>query len=360
MKKRYIFFLIIVLNISILVGCGNVTYTKYKDSFFDTFDTVTTVVGYAKDEEEFEAYMDKIYKRSVELHQLFDKYSEYDGVNNIKTINDNAGKKPVKVKKEIIDLLLVSKEWYYKSGEKTNIAMGPVIEIWSEYQNQASVNPENASIPTMEELEEANKYTDIEKLVVNEEDNTVFLEDPNMLLDVGSVAKGYAIELISKELEEEGFKSALISGGGNIRAIGKPLDTERERWGIGIQNPDKSLIDTGNLLETIFIKDASVVSSGDYQRYFVVDGKVYHHIIDPETLMPGNYYRAMTIVTPDSGIADFLSTSAFLLPLNESKELIESLKDTDALWVMKDGTIETTEGMDKIMLSEGASGGESD
>ena len=120
------------------------------------------------------------------------------------------------------------------------------------------------------------------------------------------------------------------------------------------------MIDTGNVLETVFVKDLSVVSSGDYQRFFVVDDKVYHHIIDPNTLMPGDYYRALTIVTPDSGVADFLSTSAFLLPLEESKALIESLDDTEAFWVMNDGTIETTEGMDKIMLSKGATGSKSE
>lgn len=360
MKKSFVYILILIVSISVLSGCANNTYTKYEDSFFDTFDTVTIVIGYTKSEEEFEEYMDTIHDRFVELHKLFDKYKTYKGINNIKTINDNAGEKPVKVDKEIIDLILFSKEWYYKAGEETNIAMGPVIKIWSEYSDRALQDPENAAIPSKEELEEASNYIDIEKVIIDEENETVFLEDSNMILDVGAVAKGYAVELVAKEIEEEGLKSALISGGGNIRAIGKPLDKKRERWGIGIQNPDKSLIDTGNVLETVFVKDLSVVSSGDYQRYFIVDDKVYHHIIDPKTLMPGNYYRALTIVTPDSGVADFLSTSAFLLPFKESKELIESLDNTEAFWVMNDGTIETTEGMDKIMLSKGATGSKSE
>lgn len=360
MKRTIIYILVSLLSLSLLAGCSKETYGKYEDSFFDTFDTVTIVIGYTKTQEEFEGYMDTIHDRFKELHNLFDKYKSYDGINNIKTINDKAGKEPVKVDREIIDLILFSKEWYYKAGKETNIAMGPVIKVWSDYSDKALEDPENASIPSREELEEAAKYIDIEKVIVDEENSTVFLEDPNMMLDVGAVAKGYAVELVAKEIEEAGLKSALISGGGNIRAIGKPLDKKRERWGIGIQNPDKSLIDTGNVLETVFVKDLSVVSSGDYQRFFVVDDKVYHHIIDPNTLMPGDYYRALTIVTPDSGVADFLSTSAFLLPLEESKALIESLDNTEAFWVMNDGTIETTEGMDKIMLSKGATGSKSE
>lgn len=357
MKKGLLYLLILTLSLSFLSGCEKNKYKKYEYSFFDTFDTVTQIIGYTESEEEFEGYTDKIQSRFLELHKLFDKYKTYEGINNIRTINDNAGIKPVKVEKEIIDLIVFSKEWYYKAGKETNIAMGPIVNIWSKYRDEGLEDKENAKIPPIGELKEASKYTDIEKIIVDEEKGTVFLEDPNMSLDVGSIAKGYAVELVAREIEKEGFQSALISGGGNIRAIGKPMEKTKEKWGIGIQNPDKDLIDTGNILETLFVKDYSVVSSGDYQRYFKVGGKVYHHIIDPDTLMPGDHFRAITIVAPNSGVADFLSTSIFLLPLEEGKKLIESLDDTEAFWVMNDGKIETTEGMEKIMLSKGATGG---
>ena len=352
MKRSFLYLLIFALSLSFLSGCSQNPYKRYEASFFDTFDTVTQVIVYAESEEEFERDMEKIHKRFLELHKLFDKYKGYEGINNIKTINDKAGLEAVEVEREIIDLIIFSKEWYYRAGKETNIAMGPLINVWSKYSDKAEEDPEKATLPSMEELEKASKYTDIEKIIVDEEKGTVFLEDPNMILDLGAVAKGYAVELVAGEIEEAGIESALISAGGNIRAIGKPLEDRKEKWGIGIQNPDTELIDRGNVLETLFIKDYSVVSSGDYQRYFEVDGKRYHHIIDPNTLMPGDYYRAITIVTPDSGLADFLSTSAFLLPFDKSKELIESLEDTEALWVMNDGSIESTEGMEKMMLSE--------
>lgn len=356
MKRNISIILIIILSISLLIGCESKDkYEKHSANFFDTFDTVIQVVAYTKDEAEFKSYMEKINSRFMELHKLYDIYNSYEGINNVRTINENAGIQPVKVDQEIIDMILFSKEWYEKAGSETNIAMGPVVEIWNKYRDIAEDDPNEAKLPPMEDLEKANEYTDIEKVIVDVDNNTVYLEEPGMKLDVGAVAKGYATELVALEIEKEGLTSAIISAGGNIRTIGKPMDNKRERWGIGIQNPDKSVIQTdSNVLDVVFVNDASVVSSGDYQRYYMVDDQIIHHIIDPKTLMPGDYYRAVTIVTPNSGVADFLSTSIFLLPFEESFQLVESLEEVEALWVMKDGTIESTEGMKKILRSEGA------
>lgn len=355
MKRRISISLIVLILVSLLGGCsGETKYEKYQDTFLGTFDTVITVVAYTENEEEFNSYMEEIEERFIELHKLYDKYNNYEGINNIKTINDKAGIEPVEVEKELIDLILFSKEWYKKAGEETNIALGPVISIWNEYTDAAEEDPDKADLPDMEILEEANNYTDIEKVIVDEENSTIFLEEAKMSLDVGSVAKGYATELIAVEMEEKGLDSVLINAGGNIRSVGKPLDGKRDKWGVGLQNPDEDLFDTGNVLDTVFVSDQSVVSSGDYERYYMYGDMRVHHIIDPKTLMPGDYYRAVTIVTPHSGLADFLSTSIFLLPFEESYELVESLEDVEALWISKDGNIEATEGMKEIMKSEGA------
>lgn len=332
-------------------------YKKYNDTFFDTFDTITQVVGYARSEEEFKAYFERIRTRFEELHKLYDKYNDYKGINNIKTINDNAGIKPVKVDKRIIELVVFAKDWNRRTGGRTNIAMGPVLEIWHDYREEGTDDPENARLPTLEILQEAAKYTDIDKVIVDEQKSTIYLADKHMSLDVGAIAKGFATELVAKEITAEGFVSGIISPGGNIRVLGKPLDRVRERWGIGIQDPEKMIVTAEeNLLDTIFVNNAAVVSSGDYQRYYVVDGKVIHHLIDPDTLMPGEYYRAVTIVAEHSGLADFLSTTAFLLPYDKSRALVESLEGVEAVWVMPDGKVEATEGMEIIMKSQGATG----
>lgn len=358
MKKNICIVLVATILISMLSGCERTPeYTKFEATFFDTFDTITQIVGYAKTEEEFNEYVNIMHDRFMELHKLYDKYKSYEGVNNIKTINDNAGISPVEVSKEILDLIIFSKEMYHEISPKTNIAMGAVLEIWSEYREEASADPSSAEIPPMEILQAANEHTDIEKVIVDMVNSTVYLQDPRMKLDVGAVAKGYATEVVAKEAEAAGFISGIISAGGNVRTIGKPLDGVRERWGIGIQNPDAAIFGNGdNVLETIFINDASVVSSGDYQRYYVVEDKVIHHLIDPDTLMPGDYFRAVSVVIPHSGEADFLSTVIFLMPYEEGKRLIEGIEGARALWVLKDGTVEATEGMKKIMKSHGATG----
>ncbi len=362
MKRIVLGFLILVLTASFISGCSEKqAYQKYSNSFFDTFDTSIKVIGYTKSEDEFNSYMEKIHKRFQELHQLYDIYNDYEGINNIKTINDNAGIKPVKVAQEIIDLIVFAKDWYARAEGKTNIAMGPVLRVWSHYREEAEYDPQNAEIPPMEELLEANKYTDIDKVIVDSENSTVFLEDKRMSLDVGAVAKGFATEIIAQEIMSEGFKSGMIAAGGNVRVLEKPLDGVRELWGVGIQDPNKFIFsEDSELLETIFINNASVVTSGDYQRYYVVDDKIIHHLIDSQTLMPGEYFRAVTVMTENSGLADFLSTTVFLMPYEKGLQLVNSLEGVEAIWVMKDGTVEATEGMEKIMKSNGASGAKAD
>lgn len=346
-----------------LSGCQNSNqppavekeYVKYSNTFYDTFNTVTTVVGYTKTEEEFTNYFNKMHSRMLELHKLYDKYNDYEGINNIKTINDNAGVKPVKVSKDIIDLIIFSKELYEEVGTQTNIAFGAVLEIWHDYREEAEADPANAKIPPMEALALANEHTDIDKVIVDVQNSTVYLNDPLMSLDVGAVAKGYATELVVKEIIKEGFTSGIISNGGNIRTFGIPMDGIRNKWGVGIQNPDSSIANSEeNTIETIFLTNASVVTSGDYQRYYVVGDKVLNHLINPETLMPGDYFRAVSVVTENSGRADFLSTTIFLLSYEDGRKLIESMDDVEALWIFKDKTIEATEGMKNIMKSNGA------
>jgi len=330
-------------------------YEKYSNTFLDTFDTVTTVVGYTETEEEFNNYMEQIHSRMLELHKLYDKYNDYEGINNIKTINDNAGVKPVKVSKDIIDLILFSKNLYEEVGTETNIAMGAVLNIWHVYRDEAELNPADAKIPPMEDLLAANEHTDLDKVIVDVENSTVYLDDPLMSLDVGAVAKGYATEVVIQEVMKSGFTSGIISAGGNVRAFGIPKDGIRDRWGIGIQNPDSAIGKSDeSILETVFLTDASVVTSGDYQRFYVVGDKTLHHLIDPKTLMPGDYFRAVSVVTEHSGRADFLSTTVFLLPYEEGRALVETIDGVEAMWIFKDDKIEATEGMKEIMKSNGA------
>ncbi|MCQ4636340.1 FAD:protein FMN transferase [Anaerovorax odorimutans] len=311
---------------------------RYEAEFIDVFDTMTKIVGYSKSEKQFRDQTDFIHKELKRYHQLFDIYHDYTGVSNIKSINDHAGKAPVKVDEKILDLLEFSRQVYQMTNGNVNVAFGSVLSIWHEYRESGTDDPARAQLPPMEALREAAKHTNIEDLIIDRQKSTVFLKDPQMSLDVGAVAKGFAVEAVSRDVRREKQADALLlSVGGNVRAIGYK-DGKSEPWKVGIQNPD----DSGKMLRDLSIADSSLVTSGDYQRYYMVDGKRYNHIIDPKTLMPAQHYRAVTVHCQDSGLADALSTAAFLLDYEKSRSLIESIKGAGALYVMKDGSLRGT------------------
>ena len=333
MSRKFIACLLSMVLILNLAACGNEKLKRFDASFLELFDTVTTITGYARDKEEFTGYAQMIHDNLQEYHELYDIYNDYDGVNNIKTINDNAGIKPVKVDQRIIDMLKFAKDAYDLTSGQMNVAFGAVLRVWHDYRTNGVDDPENAKLPPMDLLKERAEHTDINKVIINENDSTVYLEDPEMSLDVGAVAKGYATERVAEIAYENGFKSGSISVGGNVRTLGPKADTG-EAWNIGIQNPDSESND--KYLYILNLEDMSLVTSGVYERYYTVDGKQYHHIIDPDTLMPSDEYLSISIVTKDSGMADVLA-KIINMPYEDGLALIESIPDTEALWVFRNG-----------------------
>ncbi len=360
MKRKITVLLMITVMLLNMTACKKESeLTRYQAQFLELFDTVTTIVGYSEEKEVFSEFAQSVYDNLKVYHELFDKYNDYEGINNIKTINDNAGIAPVVVDRRIIDLLLFSKEAYELSDGTVNVAFGAVLEVWHDYREEGTDNPENAKLPPMELLEEKAKHTDINKMVIDESASTIYLEDPEMSLDVGAIAKGYATEQVVQLLKEQGYTNGLLSVGGNVRAIGskgygvsadknegKGIGVE-DAWNVGIQNPEKE--SEGNYLYILNLENLSLVSSGDYERYYTVDGVEYHHIIDPATLMPSENFTAVSIVTESSGLADALSTAIFNLPYEEGLQLIEKLEGTEALWVMSDRSMRFSTGFEAFI-----------
>lgn len=353
--KQIILVITAVFIFMALTACMDKKPKQYRYEFFDTFDTIVQVIGYSESEKEFSNYAKYTHDRFSKLHKLFDIYNDYEGVNNLKTINDNAGITAVEVDNSLIDLIEFCIDTNQNISDKVNIAMGPVLKIWHEYRTEGMLNPENAKLPPMDELQKAKLLTNIQDIIIDKANNTVFLKKKGMSLDVGAVAKGYATQLVTKELQDKGFTSFIISGGGNIKAVGTPKDPTKKLWGIGLQNPfyfdDNSL---KNLIDTAFVSDTSVVTSGDYQRFYTVDGKKYHHLIDPNTLMPQNIYSAVTVMTEISTLADFLSTVLFITPYDEGRKLVDSLDGVEAYWIFPDQTIKNTTQFNKLLKSSGA------
>lgn len=325
--KRLLCLLLVCLLLS---GCAATEVKRerktYEATFLTLFDTVTVIKGAADSKETFQSISQSIYDELYFYHQLFDIYHNYDGLNNLKTINDQAGIAPVKVDRKIIDLLLDCRNYYELSGGKVNVALGSVLYLWHVARNDGFNDPANAKLPDMKQLENAALHTDLSAVVIDEANSTVYITDPLVRLDVGSVAKGWSVQRVAENAPE----GLLISVGGNVCATG-PKDENGTPWVVGIQNPAGD-----DYLHTIYVSDVSVVTSGDYQRCYAVDGKLYHHIIDPETLYPSTYWRSVTIVSSDSGLADALSTALFLLPLEKGQKLLDNC-GAEAMWVDADG-----------------------
>ncbi len=312
---------------------------QYTATFLDLFDTVTSIVGKAESQEEFQATAQAIHDELLEYHQLFDIYNDYEGLNNLKTINDQAGQAPVAVDQTIIDLLLDCRDYYDLTGGKVNAAMGSVLQLWHEAREDGINDPANAYLPDAAALEAASGHCDISALVIDEAAGTAFLSDPEARLDVGAVAKGWAAQRIA-EAAPEGL---LISVGGNVCATG-PKEESGTPWVVGVQDPKGG----DNYLHTLNITSGSVVTSGDYQRAYQVDGQLYHHIIDPETLYPSTYWSSVTILCADSGLADALSTALFLLPQAEGQQLLDACQ-AEAMWVSPEGDITYSPGFESYI-----------
>ena len=223
---------------------------------------------------------------------------------------------------------------YTTTGGKVNVAMGSVLSIWHDYREQGLEEPWAAKLPPMDELTQAAAHTDINNVIIDEESSTVFLSDPLMKLDVGAIAKGYAVEMVARSLEEKNISGYVINVGGNVRTVG--LKGDGNKWTVGIENPEEN--EDVPYLAYLELSDRSLVTSGSYQRYYTVDGKRYHHIIDPETLMPSDGYLSVSIVCKSSAMGDALSTALFCMTLEDGIELINSIDDAEAMWVMPDGT----------------------
>ncbi len=311
---------------------------RYQATYLSLFDTVTTIVGYAGSEEEFNAAARQIHDEMLTYHRMYDIYNEYDGLVNLKVINEKAPYGPVKTDRKVIDLILFAKEIYAATDHKVNIALGSVLYLWHEAREDGLYDPFNAYLPDMDELKAEALHTDLDKVIVDEKNCTVYFEDPGIRLDVGAIAKGYATQRVM----ENTTLSMLISVGGNVAATQPKPDGSS--WVVGLQDPDGS---DGTYTNKVSLSTGAVVTSGDYQRYYEVDGVSYHHIIDPETLMPGRYWRAVSVITNDSGLADGLSTALFLMNQEDGQKLLDRY-GAFALWTAPDGTEYQSKGYEQV------------
>lgn len=334
--KKYAKSLLCLSLVFMLVGCSQNTKkneeTAQQEPVKRTEMLMGTVISVTLYDSTDESILDKVFDKVKNLEETF---SINETGTEVDKINDNAGIEPVKVSDDTIEV--VKEGIYYSdlSHGKFDITIGPLVKLWNIPDRPTE------DIPTQDELNVVLPLTNYKDVVIDEANKTVFLTRPGMMLDLGGIAKGYAADVISKMLTDEGVKSAIIDLGGNIFAHGEKVSGDT--WKIGIQNPFSN---RGEIVGAISVKNKSIVTSGIYERYIEVDGVKYHHILNPETGYPyENDIAGITIISDKSTTGDALSTSVFALGIEEGMKFVEELDDVDAIFVTKEKGIYVTSGI---------------
>lgn len=300
----------------VLTGCSTPPANETVSKSGMYFDTVVKIeISGLKDS----SIMDHCFDLCKQYENMFSKEIE---TSEISKINSAKGT-PVEVSAETASL--IKKGLYYSelSGGAFDITIAPVSELWD-------FRGDKKEIPPQEAITEALTHVGYQNVTVD--GNTVTLADPEAALDLGGIAKGYIADQLKAYLKKEGVKHALINLGGNILVIGN--QPNGNDYKIGLQKP---FDEQNTAITTVSVHDQSVVSSGIYQRYFKIDGEIYHHILNPQTGYPyENNLLGVTIISDQSADGDALSTTCFALGLEKGMELIKSIDHTEAIFITDD------------------------
>lgn len=280
-------------------------------------------------------------KAAAEQFNLIEKiFSDRRSDSEISAVNREAFKGPMKVSRQVYQLIKTSVGFSELSGGAFDITVGPLVDLW---RQAGDAN----RMPSDEQIKEACAKVGFKKLILDDTDTTVRFAAEGMRLDFGGIAKGYAVDLAAEAMKSSGAKSGMVDIGGNIRCFGKP-PKGKEDWVIGLQNPD--LKSPQQVIMMLKLDDKSVATSGNYQRFVIIGGKHFSHIIDPRTGQTVEGLASVTIITEQATDADALSTAATVLGLEKGKKLIEQIPLTDAIFITEgpEYKIIKTSGIEKL------------
>lgn len=316
-------FLLAILLLTFFAACHTNAEPVTKTGYY--FSTIVTLTGYGKDAE---AVLDA----GLALCEAYEGMLSYTREGSDIWRLNHAGGQPVEVCSETAYLL--SQALFY--AEMTDGLIDPTVTPLSELWNFTGDPP--GPVPDPSEIASVLPHVDYN--AVHIEGNTVRLEDPEASIDLGFLAKGYIADQLKALFLEKGLTSALINLGGNVLAVGNKPDGSAFRT--GIQKPFGA---RGETVWIVGLTDQSLVSSGSYERYFEAEGVIYHHILDPATGYPAETdLDGVTILSNSSLAGDALSTTCFLLGYEKGQKLIEALPGTEALFLLKDGSVYKTGG----------------
>lgn len=263
------------------------------------------------------------------------EYSEMQRIENllscekdsseISKINRASGLHPVKVSYETLEILKRARTYCKKYNGVFDVTIGPLSDLWGFSSDKEIVLPKDKTIKKLDKLV---NYKDLN---INEKDTTVFLKKKGMLIDLGGIAKGYAIDRGSAVLKKWGIKNFILNAGGDIYVSG--TKGKEILWKVGIKHPRK----TNDLVAEFNLKDYAIATSGDYERFKIINGIRYHHILDPATGYPGRLSESSTILAPTAEEADATATYVFLI--GWKKALTDKKLNYPLLIVSSDGTV---------------------
>lgn len=333
--KPILLLLIFLLISGSLTGCGTKKLTQpYSVSgfYFDTFVNITLY-----EDQEGQEHAEQVGKTCKDMCAMYENlFSATLSDSDVARINE-AGGKPVEVDPQTVDIL--EKALYY--AELTDGAFDPTMKSVSDLWN---IRAEEPQIPEKQDIEEAISHVGYEKIHID--GLFVQLDDPETRIDLGGIAKGYIADQLTGYLASQGIHSAVISLGGNIVGLGSKPDADY--FTIGLQKP---FAQQGESIAIVKIQDQTVVTSGNYERFFEEDGVIYHHIMDPFTGAPvQNDLDAVTILSHSSTEADALSTAGYVMGMEKLNELLKDRKETYAVFIRNDLSIFTTDAFPEDVL----------
>ena len=294
-----------------------------------TFANITAV---AADSKTARACVEAAFDQLTRVDELM---SDYIADSQLSQVNREAFDNPVRVDDDLFEVLRISGEYSRQTDGAFDITVGPVVKLWRRAQD-------GGELPTETELAQARSKVGFEKLVLNQAEKTVRFEVDGMRLDLGGIAKGYAIDLAIEAMQQAGAVGGLIDVGGDVRCFGPPSD-DKESWLVGLQDPSVE----GQLLLVLKLRGMAVATSGGYRRFAEVNGKKYSHIINPQAGSAADELVSVSIVAQTATAADALATAISVMGREKGFGLIDSLDETEVIVVPagKDAELIHTEGI---------------
>lgn len=281
--------------------------------------TTFTIFVYAADQEQATEYFEIAFD---EIERVEEALSDYRPTSELSRINRLAANETVTTDPEVFKFLQTSMEFSRRSDGAFDITVGPLMRAWGFFRGKGHY-------PTPEELSNARKSTGWEHVHLDPEKRTVHFDQQGMSLDPGGIGKGYAVERVVNLFREAGVKTALIDAGSStIYAMGAPPG--KNGWTIQVPRPG----DRTRSISTVLLRDTSLSTSGNYEKFFMLNGKIYCHIMDPRTGEPIQGTLQTTVITPNATDSDALSLIMFVMGGEKSEKLLNEIPGTSGMWVL--------------------------